>query len=180
MGIWLGILSFALFFLGDWNDWKHHWPLLRVCFPAAVVLLAVSTVLLAEPGRVSGAAALWAAAAVFGGLLVYTLFFALPAGSSYVSQEQRRPACVSGVYALCRHPGVLWFAGEYLCLWRAAGLPAAAVALYIGLDVLLVWFEDAKVFPASLSGYEEYRRVTPFLIPSGRSIRAACTGFACR
>jgi hypothetical protein len=49
------------------------------------------------------------------------------------------------------------------------------VLVFNGLNVLLVWFEDARVFPARLAGYEEYRRRTPFLLPTRESVRACRT-----
>ena len=33
-------------------------------------------------------------------------------------------------------------------------------------------FEDRCVFPAKLKGYDDYRRTTPFLLPSRQSVRA--------
>jgi len=101
------------------------------------------------------------------------LFFALPAEASYAKPGEKRAACTTGVYALCRHPGVLWFAGLYLCVWLGFGLPLWEAALYSGLNVLLVLFEDRCVFPARLEGYERYQRTTPCLIPNAASIRAA-------
>ena len=84
--------------------------------------------------------------------------------------------CVGGVYALCRHPGVLWFAGLYVCLWAAFGLPLWEAASLSGWNVLLVWFEDRCVFPAVLEGYDAYQQTTPFLLPNRRSIRACWRG----
>ena len=49
-------------------------------------------------------------------------------------------------------------------LWKAAVLS--------GLNVGLVAFEDRCVFPAKLKGYDDYRRTTPFLLPSRQSVRA--------
>jgi protein-S-isoprenylcysteine O-methyltransferase Ste14 len=85
---------------------------------------------------------------------------------------EERAVCTTGVYALCRHPGVLWFAGVYGCLWLTVGLPLWEAALYCGLNVLLVAFEDLCVFPARLEGYDAYRVQTPFLLPTRQSIRA--------
>ena len=104
--------------------------------------------------------------------MIYTLFFALPVEASYTAPGKKRPACTTGIYALCRHPGVLWFAGLYGCLWAGGGLPLWEAALFSGLNVLLVLFEDLCVFPAVLEGYDAYRRSTPFLLPNRRSIRA--------
>ena len=171
-----GCLAFGLFFLGDWNDWKWGKAPLRMCFPAGFLLLAEETARLAwngAPVLPSGArGAFYVLAAIFLALLIHALFFALPAGDSYARQAAKRRACTTGVYALCRHPGVLWFAGLYLCLWAAAGLPLAAAAAFCALDVLLVIFEDLVVFPARLEGYDDYRRTTPFLLPNRGSLRA--------
>lgn len=170
----LGTAAFALFFLGDWNDWKWETKPLRACFPAGLALLTAVTVLQSDvfaSGTAGVRLAFLAPAAVFFALLVYTLFFALPAADAYVRQEERRPACTRGVYALCRHPGVLWFTGLYLCLVPAVRLPLPAALLYSVCNVLLVLFEDMCVFPARLTGYDAYKRVTPFLLPSRRSLR---------
>jgi protein-S-isoprenylcysteine O-methyltransferase Ste14 len=171
-----GIAAFCLFFLGDWNDWKWRSAPLRACFPAGAALLTASAVGLALQGQPPLPAPFcwlfYLPAAAFLLLLVRTLFFALDPRDAYVLQGEKRPVCTRGVYALCRHPGVLWLAGVYASLWAAAGLPLAAGVLFSALNVLLVWFEDAKVFPARLAGYGAYRRTTPFLLPNRRSVRA--------
>ena len=176
MGYLLGLFAFLLFFLSDYNDWRLARPELKVCFPLGGALLAVGTVLEARRGvpLVAGwlRGLFFVLAAVFLALLVYTLFFALPVEASYAHPGEKRPACTTGVYALCRHPGVLWFAGLYGCLWAAAGVPLWEAALYSGLNVLLVIFEDRCVFPARLEGYGAYQASTPFLLPNRRSIRA--------
>ena len=176
MGCWLGLAAFVLFFISDYNDWRLSRQALKPCFPIGAVLLAVGTVLEARRGSplVSGwlRGLLFALGAAFLALLVYTLFFALPVEASYAHPGGKRPVCTTGVYALCRHPGVLWFAGLYGCLWAAAGLPLWEAAAYIGLNVLLVLFEDRCVFPEKLEGYREYLRTTPFLLPNRQSIRA--------
>lgn len=177
MLLYIGIFSFALFFLGDYNDWKWGKRALKVCFPTGFLLLAAVTVL--QAGGDSGfrpvvRVVCAAAAAVFLCLLLYTLFFALPAAASYGAPGECRPAVTRGMYALCRHPGVLWFISLYFCLWPAAGLPVSAAAVYSALNLLLVVFEDGWVFPARLKGYDGYKEETPFLLPTAHSIRACC------
>ena len=176
MDLGLGFCAFALFFLSDCNDWKWSRPGLRFCFPAGGLLLAVSTAALAGAGTPplpgAGRYAAMAGAVGFAFLLIRTLFFSFPVEASYARPGERRPVCTGGVYALCRHPGVLWFAGLYLCLWGAAGVPLPAGLTFTALNVALVVFEDSVVFPAVLDGYGEYRRTTPFLLPNGDSVRA--------
>ena len=181
MGFAAGVGAFLLFFLSDYNDWRWSRRSLRVCFPLGVLLLTAGTaweIWQGTPplhGWLRGAAVLLAV--FFFGLLVYTLFFALPVEASYARPGEERGACTTGVYALCRHPGVLWFAGLYGCLWAAGGLPLWKAAVLSGLNVGLVAFEDRCVFPAKLKGYDDYRRTTPFLLPSRQSVRAwGCFG----
>lgn len=180
MGLWLGICAFALFFLSDYNDWHMKRKVLRVCFPLGAVLLAGGTLLRCGIGDifVDGwlRVVVLAAALAFFLLLFYTLFFAIPREASYARPGEKRSVCTTGVYALCRHPGVLWFMGGYACLSAAAGLPAVDSAIYSALNVLLVYVEDRIVFPKLMDGYGAYQASTPFLIPNGRSIRACFRG----
>ena len=176
MGYLLGLCGFALFFLSDYNDWRLHWAPLKVCFPVGGGLLAASTIweICRREPLVSGwlRGSILALAAGWFLLLIYTLFFALPVKEAYACPGEKRRVCTTGVYALCRHPGVLWFAGVYVCLWGAEGIPLGLVLLLNALNVGLVWFEDRCVFPDVLEGYDTYQRETPFLIPTGKSIRA--------
>lgn len=178
VGYLLGFAGFILFFISDANDWKLSCRALKLCFPVGFVLLAAGTARALSPARaLLRGPARWAVlilAALFLALEIYTLFFALSAKEAYTCQGQERPVCKSGVYALCRHPGVLWFMGLCLCLWAAAGLALQAAVFFSALDVLLVLFEDRCVFPARLDGYDDYRAETPFLLPNRQSIRACC------
>ena len=179
VGFLLGLCAFALFFLSDYNDWKLRRRQLKLCFPLGSVLLAAAVWLRwghAAP-VVSGGfrGVLFLLSVLFLALLVYTLFFAIPLEASYARPGEKRSVCTTGVYALCRHPGVLWFAGLFACLWLAAGLPLMDAVAYCILNVLLVWFEDRCVFPELLEGYGAYQADAPFLIPNGASIRA-CMG----
>ena len=175
MGYLLGVCGFALFFLSDYNDWRLSWTPFKVCFPAGGVLLAAGTVWEICRGEpfVSGwlRGCFFALAAMWLLLLIYTLFFALPVKEAYASPGEKRRVCTTGVYALCRHPGVLWFIGLYVCLWAAAGIPLGLALLLGALNIGLVWFEDRCVFPEVLAGYRNYQRMTPFLLPTLQSIR---------
>lgn len=179
MALLTGTGGFLLFFLSDWNDLRWRKKGLRFCFPLGAALLAAATAAAcwrgtapADGGLRAGAGVL---ALVFLALEVYALFFALPPKASYAAPGERRETRASGVYALCRHPGVLFFVPLYLCLWLAFGLPLPHVTLYALLDVLLVVYEDFCVFPAVLEGYGDYRKQAPFLIPNSASLRA-CLG----
>ena len=179
MGWLLSVCGFALFFLSDYNDWRWGRRELRVCFPVGGVLVAAGTAWdlrwTEAAVRGWGRIGVLLVAAAFFALLIYSLFFALPAADSYTRPGEKRRACTTGVYALCRHPGVLWFAGLYGCLWIGAGLPLWEAALCCALNVGLVVFEDRCVFPALLEGYGAYQASTPFLLPDRQSFQA-CRG----
>lgn len=166
----IGCLGFVSLFGSDGNDLRLHRKSLRFLFPLGIVLLFAASVV----GCVFGTSPLENIAwrilfGVFGFvflvLLVYSLFFALPVGSSYAKPGEKRSAVTTGVYALCRHPGVLFFVPLMLCLWLSLGLPLLCVVVWSVWNILLAWFEDAVVFPQLLEGYNEYKRTTPFLIP---------------
>lgn len=113
------------------------------------------------------------AAVAIAALLIYTLFFALPFRSAYV--DGRPALCTTGMYALCRHPGILWLGFAYASLFFAlpCALTAAGAALFTALDVAYAVFQDMYTFPRIFKGYGEYRRLAPFLIPNPASVRRA-------
>lgn len=177
----LGCLAFALFILYDVNSliWQNRWC--SKCFFAGCLLLSGATVMMVAAAAPTAnwthraAVAALLACGVFLVLLVYTLFFALPFESTYqsTSAADKPIVCQSGVYALCRHPGVLWFAGFYFCLYLAFGdrtLLLAAV-LFSMLNVLYVIFQDRWTFVHVFDQYPAYQASTPFLLPTAQSIR---------
>lgn len=170
----LPLLPFALFFLNDLNDYKLKKKYLIYCFPLGVVLLTVFVVMKADSRyALTGIylrACIGIVALVFLILTLVSLFFALPIGLSYTAPGGKRPTQTEGVYALCRHPGVLWFSFLFLSMWPSIGLPPLFVCECIALNILLALFEDLYVFPAILTGYDAYKSSTPFLIPSKQSI----------
>lgn len=119
----LGTVGFLLCFVYDINSitWKNS--ILQRAFAAGSVCVVISAIWALKESLVNGAvhpaffAALGAGSLAFLGLLIYTLFFALPFQETYVEKSKERMAYTEGVYCLCRHPGVLWFAGAYICLW---------------------------------------------------------------
>ncbi len=176
--IWPGIAAFLLFFLYDIASTTGRMRVFRAGFFVGGLLLLLSTA-----GLVRQGAALrrfgWTCLIVFGALallflalLLYTLFFALPFGSTYLSKETP-VVCRRGLYALCRHPGVLWLAGLYFCLYLAMGTAAllTAAILFTLLDLAYVVLQDLWSFPRQFPDYGDYRKSTPFLLPNSRSIR---------
>lgn len=110
---------------------------------------------------------------IFLGLLLYTIFPGLThGGNTEDAQEGKQPLVSVGVYALCRHPGVLWMMGccgmlFSICPTRDMAILAFWTSL---LDLIYVWWQDVYIFPYTISHYERYKMTTPFLIPTPGSI----------
>lgn len=166
----LGLGAFVMFFLYDWNRvfWKRRWmrPLFatgNVCL-AAVGIRLIWTALDIQ----NGAWLLWlAGGALCLGGLIYTLYFALPFGNTYRREADGHKVCRSGVYGWCRHPGIWWFFGCFLCLGMADGTGGSVfLCMVLSLcNLLYAWYQDHFIFVKEFSDYEDYRRAVPFLIP---------------
>lgn len=188
-----GCLAFGFLYIFDFNKILWHRKILNVNFGIGVGLLVLSTLgilyngfLQNGKGRfdlalpVGFAAGFLAAVALV--LMVYSLFFALPFKETYVNPKEKNSVIDTGMYALCRHPGVIWFFFFYLFLWLASG---ANLMLWAGLiwtfmDVLHVYIQDRWLFSRGLKGYEHYRKTTPFLIPTLPSIKRSLADFSAR
>lgn len=106
------------------------------------------------------------------GLLLLCLF---PSVTHSVPERPGRglkPLISSGMYALCRHPGVLAMAlcCIFLYLLCPTGAMGALCILDILLDLIYVKWQDVYIFPFTISDYEGYKKTTPFLIPNSGSI----------
>lgn len=177
----LGMLGFLLFFLYDVNSFTWRSRLLHKSFALGVTLLAAATVLdLAAALRMGAFSGLkdlilLVAGALCLAALVYCLFFALPFAETYQDTDGPPAVCDRGVYALCRHPGVLCMLGMYL-FWGLGALPATMLRnglIFSGLNTVYVCFQDRMTFPRIFPDYPDYQKNVPFLIPTGASIRAA-------
>lgn len=175
----IGFIAFLLFFLYDINSIMLKKNLLKCCFFIGVLLLVASLagiiftsweMIRFTPVR---SISLGVLAALCFVLLIYTLFFALPFQSTYVKTNDPPEICKRGVYALCRHPGVLWFAGFYFFLGFALmiRLLLAAAVIFSLLNLIYVVFQDRWTFMKSMKDYGEYKTDTPFLIPTLKSIK---------
>ncbi len=177
----LGLLGFLAYLLYDVNSVTKKNPLAHSLFAVGSALLLAATVWdLAAAWRAGalrspGSWLLAVCAIAFGCLLLYTLFFSLPFDETYRSQNAPRRVYDRGMYALCRHPGVLWFFLFYLCLGLAC-LPGRLLVhgmLFSLCNLLYVLFQDRWTFPRTFPDYPDYRRAVPFLLPTIRSLRTA-------
>jgi len=173
MDLLIGIFGFILYFLYDWNrvfakkQWMSKFFLIGTlcqCYVGMRYLLVGVTG--SHPNRFG-----WLLlAAVFLILLVYTLFFALPFDSTYCKKAENHKVCRTGLYGLCRHPGIWWFFGCFFCLGIAAGdLEVFMGGLFLsGLNLAYAWYQDKWIFPKEFVDYREYQKDVPFLIPVKR------------
>lgn len=149
--------------------------LLKRGFWIGLILLVISTLAVVAKAITRGQGVNWIYAVIAAAslvLLIYTLFFALPFQATYLTQNQRR-VYNEGLYALCRHPGVLWFSVFYCSLSLAfksidLGVFSAVVILE---NILYVMLQDWWTFPRFFVDYGAYQRSTPFLIPNPTSIK---------
>ncbi|MDF2530691.1 MAG: putative rane protein [Clostridia bacterium] len=113
---------------------------------------------------------LWA---VTGALLIYSLFLELPFVRTYGKNQHSNELVDTGTYALCRHPGVLWFGLMFLFFFFTTGakLLIPAGILWTGIDVFHVYLQEKLFFPKMFPRYKDYMREVPMLIPTERSIK---------
>ena len=181
LSLFLGLAAFVLYLLYDINSFTRKNPVIHSFFTVGTVFLGVATVLDLyaswKAGCFSGAGdiLLLAGAALAFAAMIYCLFFALPFEETYADQDSGNRVCRTGVYALCRHPGVLCFAAMYLLLGLGA-LPGRMILrgmLYSALNLAYVCFQDRVTFPRTFCDYEDYRQKVPFLIPTRNSVITA-------
>ena len=168
--IW-GLLAFVLYFVYDLNDLFFHNKILHKSFLVGSLVLIVSTariILMSDPFQCEW---FWLLAAIFFcGLLVYTLFFALPFEETYIKNSNQRKVYSKGMYGICRHPGFWWFLFMYFCLGLAFPhsqmMPFGLLCSF--LNGLYIWFQDVYVFERLFVDYGEYKHKVAFLIPRRR------------
>ncbi len=175
----LGAVAYLLFFLYDINSIIMKNKLLNCCFFSGILLLTTATagIILSSAGQIRlnviRTSICGLLAAVFFALLIYTLFFALPFKDTYLEKGAAPKVYQNGVYALCRHPGVLWFIGMYLFMGLTLQLRMfyIASAIFSCLNLLYVIFQDGWTFMRTFPDYKQYKQETPFLLPNISSIQ---------
>ena len=177
--ILLGVIAFLLFLLYDVNSVIMKQRLFSLSFFSGFILLVISTggIMVSSAQEIAvdhlslGLFGFFALIFLF--LLIYSLFFAIPFKNTYIEEAGPSRVCRTGMYALCRHPGVLWFVGFFLLLGFA--LPSRLMRLggfsFSILNILYVIFQDRWTFVRTFADYEDYKISTPFLIPNKKSIK---------
>ena len=176
--VWLGTLAFLIAFAFDLANMAGLMLLKRaiVVLSSILFLLALWQALSQSPafnvpGWVIATGALLTALGL--ALSAYSLLIEIPVQSTYVAPNASSQLVTTGTYALCRHPGVLWFGLFLLGLLitnRSLALLIAAL-VWFGLDILYVWLQDRYFFPRQFPDYPAYRKQAPMLIPTRGSMR---------
>ncbi|MEL7658112.1 MAG: hypothetical protein AAGU75_19640, partial [Bacillota bacterium] len=162
----MGSLAFLFFIVYDINSVTKNYKLLHSGFFAGSILLIAATggiifATVSETGLNTGRTiAFGLPALIFFVLLIYTLFFALPFENTYVKTNMPPKTCRTGVYALSRHPGVLWFMGFYLFLWLALTGPLLLFAgiLFSLLNLFYIILQDRWTFMKVFPDYSDYKK----------------------
>jgi len=174
----LGCLGFGFLYVFDYNKVKSFSKVLNVFFPLGITSLAYSTVSLLLITTKSFMVPFYLSllfyflALISAIFLFYALFGALPFKSTYVDGNSTS-VIDTGIYALCRHPGVWGLFLMYLFLFLASGkwILLYSCIVWTLMDILHVWVQDQFFFPKTLVGYQEYQKNTPFLILNAKSIK---------
>ena len=175
----MGLFSFLLFGIYDINQVQWNKKPLDLLFFIGILILVISTCWLIVSSEVFlETSKLQIMALIISGvfflLLGYSLFVAIPFSNTYLSETDNnsKKVCDQGMYALCRHPGLLWFTCAYMFL--ALGIQSTAailmVAVFIVCNFLYVFLQDRWTFPHVFEDYEGYKKSVPFLIPTATSI----------
>ena len=167
--ILIGTFAFFILTLFDFNKLKMLHPILNGLFAVGVLMLAYATamILFNETPLFTFAATpiLWVVSVLGFIEMIYALFFALPFSKTYVKTQTNASLVTTGLYGLCRHPGVWGFFLFYLFAALASGNGTLLIASIVWtiMDILHVYIQDSIFFVKTLQGYTLYKQRTPFL-----------------
>ena len=175
----LSLPAFTLVFLFDWASYKK---IPRAKLPVITAFIGLQGYALylslwdAPQFEIPQALSVlgWAALPFFLFLLVLSLAIELPSAKTYSGQGTSGSLIKTGTYALTRHPGVLWYLLAMFSLAAASrsALLLAAAPVWSALNVILAFIEDQYLFPRMFPGYIQYRKETPMLLPTPKSLTA--------
>lgn len=173
----LGGVGFLFLIVFDLNKIKHYHNGFNYFFMIGISLIGIGSLLVHFNPIILFEVHLWLkivfySLAVLSGLFMfYALFGALPFKETY-QKTQSNQTITTGVYALCRHPGVWGFFFMYLFIFLASGnqLMLYVTIIWTLLDVIHVWIQDKYFFSKTLIGYDDYKKTTPFLLFNAKSI----------
>ena len=173
----IGCMSFVVMCLGDIFYLKTNNRYVRLFFPLGLLCCLASTFYFCIKSNFLLYRSLpiiivfIVFSIIFLFLLIYSLFFALPSTDTYSVNGTIKKTCDNGVYALCRHPGIIWFSLFYLSLWGAGLVPWYISLIFSVENLIYAIVQDIYIFSKTIPRYNEYKKNTPFLIPNINSIK---------
>lgn len=177
MYILLGVLAFIFLFMFDVYTLKNDRFKKRIFGSIGLSLLIFSglmgtatsdKIFIPIPLRITSGC-LWIAATF---MLIYSLFLELPFVKTYGEKKHSSKLVNTGTYALCRHPGVLWFGLLFFFFFFVSGAEfiIAAGIIWTIIDVLHVYLQEKLFFHKMFPEYASYVKTTPMLIPTKMSV----------
>jgi protein-S-isoprenylcysteine O-methyltransferase Ste14 len=178
MYILTGAIAFIFLFIFDIYTLKNVYVKKRIfgviglgLFTYSSLMVAITSEKLYIPIAIQIIAFILLIAAV--ALLIYSLFLELPFVKTYGKNLHSSDLVDTGTYALCRHPGVLWFGLMFFFFFFVTGakqlIPAGII--WTSIDVFHVFLQEKLFFPKMFPRYKSYMRDVPMLIPTGKSIK---------
>lgn len=184
MFIIIGALSFIFLFLFDFYTLTNEGLKKKIFGILGLGLFIYSALMVTITSeRVYLPMGLRAVAFLFwvgsGTLLIYSLFLELPFVKTYGKNQHSKELVDTGTYALCRHPGVLWFGLMFFFFFLTTGAKQliAAGIIWTSIDVFHVYLQEKLFFPKMFPRYKDYMREVPMLIPTGQSIKKCIDTF---
>lgn len=175
----LGAAAYPVLLVHDFASHNGHRLLGYSIFTAGCAMLVVSYIMLwrstpvwaiPDAVRVVG----FVLASVFFLLMLYSLLIEIPFRRIYLDDQQGIQVIDTGTYALCRHPGVLWFGLFLIFTFVAGGRPQqlAAAALWSLMDAMYAVCQERFFYPRIFGEqFERYRSHVPMVVPTTRSFR---------
>ena len=172
----VGILAFGVLFLYDivsLKKVKYRYIMAVVGYGAQI--FAVGAAALGDKELAVGLWVPWAGwflALAGAGWLLYCLFLFPPMRRSYW-QAGGPVLTTEGPYALSRHPGVYGYTAMVigLALGTRSSLLLESGLVWSLVNLGYVLVQDYYIFPVLLTGYWDYRKETPMIIPNKTSIK---------
>ncbi|HPF20354.1 MAG TPA: hypothetical protein PLC88_03360 [Syntrophomonas sp.] len=176
--IFAGSLAFICFAIFDLNKIRFISKNMNILVVLGSFILAFSTMAIIISPHSIRISTLWQWLALILAILVlllmiYTIFGAVSFKKTYLETQKGNTVVTTGMYALCRHPGVLWFFLFY-CLSGLAfnnQLLLIAAIIWTLLDIVYVYIQDRWIFPIILEDYHIYQQQVPFIIPNLTSLQ---------
>jgi len=172
---WYGILGFVSLFIHGLNSvekYSDRMGSLKMVGGGLVGLSLLEYIPTAEKEMIPGGAiGFGILAAVFAVLLIYTNVIAADPGSwKRAAKQEKGPAkeelVDTGLYGLCRHPGVWWFVGLCASLYLAGSMPWMTTLVFIVCYGAITLYNDNEVYPETIPGYKNYKKRVNFLLPT--------------